>query len=280
MSNIYLDCSNQYFDHLTKIKKKQDSPLKNARKIIALTTQSLQELKALVLKHQFANQKEEIHFFKILKPKIFSQLIYYARVKQVETTLPYFSYPEEKERYLRNKLRIISRFFQRNTDFYRYMNNELSHMDDKYFVRGHLNCHLFDEAFLSMTDQFFSTCYDHKASYLLAYDKLTMYLNNKIKNINRPDEDIFVENKATPLLQWTGTKIALVELIYALQASGCINNGNASIKEVKEMFEKVIEIDLTDYYRLFLEIKARKSTTKFMDKLSEDLNRKIETQNQ
>ena len=280
MSNIYLDCSNQYFDHLAKIKKEEDSPLKNARKIIALTTQSLQELKALVLKHQFANQKEEIHFFKILKPKIFSQLIYYAKVKQVETTLPYFSYPEEKERYLRNKLRIISRFFQRNTDFYRYMNNELSHMDDKYFVRGHLNCHLFDDSFLSMTDQFFSTCYDHKASYLLAYDKLTMYLNNKVKNINRPDEDIFVENKPTPLLQWTGTKIALVELIYALQASGCINNGNASIKEVKEMFEKVIEIDLTDYYRLFLEIKARNNTTKFIDKLCEDLNRKIETQNQ
>ncbi|HTO16127.1 MAG TPA: RteC domain-containing protein [Edaphocola sp.] len=280
MRNIYCDFCDQYFDHLTKIKKKQDSPLKNARKIIALTTQSLQELKALVLKHQFANQKEEIHFFKILKPKIFSQLIYYAKVKQVESTLPYFSCLEEKERYLRNKLRIISRFFQRNTDFYRYMNNELSHMDDKYFVRGHLNCHLFEDSFLPMTDQFFSTCYDLKASYLLAYDKLTMYLKNKIKNIHEQEDDSFIVNNTPPLMQWTGTKIALVELIYALQASGCINNGNVSIKEVKEMFERVIEIDLTDYYRLFLEIKARNSTTKFIDKLCEDLNRKIETQNQ
>jgi len=278
MSNIYCDYCDQYFDHLDGIKKRQESQLKKARRIIALTSRNLQELKALVLKHQFSNQDEEINFFKILKPKVFSQLIYYTKVKQVEVTLPYFGYIKEKKKYLANELRLIGLFFQRNADFCNYMNNDFSHLDDKYFVRGYTNTHPFDDSFLSITDQLFSTCYDYKASYLLAYDQLTIYLNHKVKNINRPEEELFNVDEPSPLMQWTGTKIALVELIYALQASGCINNGNVSIKEVKEMFEKVLEVDLTDYYRLFLEIKARNNTTKFMDKLSEDLIRKIETQ--
>ena len=279
MSNIYCDYCDQYFDHLAGIKKRQESQLKKVRKIIALTTQSLQELKALVLKHQFSNQDEEIYFFKILKPKVFSQLIYYKKVKQVETTLPYYGYIKEKKKHLANELQIIGLFFQRNLDFCHYMHNNFSHWDDKYFIRGQKNCHIFDDTFQSITDEVFSTCFDYKAACLLAYDRLTIYFKNKIKNIHQQEDDSFIINEPPPFLQWTGTKIALVELIYALQASGCINNGNVSIKEVKEMFEKVVEVDLTDYYRLFLEIKARNNTTKFIDKLCEDLNRKIEDQN-
>jgi len=280
MSNIYCDYCDQYFDHLAGIKKRQESQLKKVRKIIALTTQSLQELKALVLKHQFSNQDEEIYFFKILKPKVFSQLIYYKKVKQVETTLTYYNYTKKKRKYLANELQIIGLFFQRNIDFCHYMHNDSSNWDDKYFIRGQENCHIFDDSFLSITGGDFSTCYDYKAACLLAYDKLTIYLKNKIKNINEQEDDSFIINDPLPLLQWTGTKIALVELIYALQASGCINNGNASIKDVKEKFEKIFEIELDDCYRLFLEIKARNNSTKFIDKLCEELNKKIDEQNQ
>ena len=280
MRNIYCDYCDQYFDHLADIKKRQESQLKKARKIIALTIRSLQELKSLVLKHQFPEQEEEIYFFKVLKPKVFSQLIYYTKVKQVEITLPHFGYVEEKEKYLANKLRLIGLFFQRNTDFCHYMHNDFSHLDDKYFIRGYSNEHLFDDSFLSITEENFSTFYDYKASYLLAYDQLAIYLNYKVENINRPENELFNVTEPSPLLQWTGTKIALVELIYALHASGSINNGNTSIKDVKEVFEKIFEIELDDCYRLFLEIKARNNSTKFMDKLSEDLIRKIETQYQ
>lgn len=41
------------------------------------------------------------------------------------------------------------------------------------------------------------------------------------------------ETKATvPALQWTGNAVELVELIYALYATGCINGGKASLKEL------------------------------------------------
>ena len=280
MRNIYCDYCDQYFDHLADITNRTESKLKKAEKVIALTTRSLQELKSLVLEKEFSNKKEEIHFFKILKPKVFSQLIYYNKVKQVEATLPYYNYIKKKRKYLANELQMIGLFFQRNIDFCHYMHSNSSYWDDKYFIRGQENCHIFDDSFISITEKDFSTCYDYKAACLLAYDKLTMYLKNKIKNIHEQEDDSFIVNNTPPLMQWTGTKIALVELIYALQASGSINNGNTSIKDVKETFEKIFEIELDDCYRLFLEIKGRNNSTKFIDKLCEELNKKIEEQDQ
>lgn len=280
MLTSFSDYCDQYFDYLNSTIKKSESHLKKAERIIAFTTRSLQELKAMILDHGFSRQDEEIHFFKILKPKVFSQLIFYTRVKQVESILPYFGYLKDKEKFLANELRVIGLFFQNNMDFCNYMRNDFTFLDDKYFLRGQTDSQLFDESFLSITDPDFATCYDYKAACLLAYDLLTIFLNKKVESIYGTGDESFVVEEPFPHLHWTGSKIALVELIYALQASGCINHGHAGIKDLKEIFEKVFEIELGDCYRLFLEIKIRNHTTKFIDQLCESLNNKIETQNQ
>ncbi len=280
MPNHYSDYCDQFFDHLTDISKRSEPRLKKAERIIALAIQNLQELKDVVLERGFTKKDDEIYFFKEIKPKVFSQLIYNTKVKQVESTLPYFGYIKDKEKYLANELRVIGLYFQSNFDFCHYLRNDLSYLDDKYFVRGQADGQLFDESFLSITDKDFSTCYDYKVAYLMAYDLLTIYLNKKVENLHGSEEESFVVNEPSPHLHWTGSKIALVELIYALQASGCVNHGHAGIKDLKEIFEKVFEIELGDCYRLFLEIKIRSHTTKFMDQLCESLNNKIETQDQ
>ncbi|MBN8567257.1 MAG: RteC domain-containing protein [Flavobacteriales bacterium] len=78
-------------------------------------------------------------------------------------------------------------------------------------------------------------------------------------------------------LKWTTSKTYLVELIYAFQASGSINNGNATIKEIAETFEKMFNIQLGQYNRTFMEIKARKiEQTKFLNLLQQDLEKKID----
>ena len=66
------------------------------------------------------------------------------------------------------------------------------------------------------------------------------------------------KNAVAKRFQWTGDKINLVELIYALYFAGCINHGCAKIKDIKEAFEEVFSIDLGEYYRAYVEIKRRK----------------------
>ena len=67
----------------------------------------------------------------------------------------------------------------------------------------------------------FSTCYDHKVAKILAYDMLEIYLEQKSQSINK---QVIIEKNRTSLpdnpFRWTGTKIAAIELGYAIYAAG------------------------------------------------------------
>ena len=78
-------------------------------------------------------------------------------------------------------------------------------------------------------------------------------------------------------LKWTAPKVALTELLYALNSEGVFNNGTADLKDIAEFFEYIFEIDLGQYRRTFLEIRARKSDrTKFISSLNEALLKRMD----
>ncbi len=54
-----------------------------------------------------------------------------------------------------------------------------------------------------------------------------------------------------PKLIWTSSKLDLVELIYALQATEAINHGDADLKEIQEAFELIFKFKVDDLYRSF-----------------------------
>jgi len=41
-------------------------------------------------------------------------------------------------------------------------------------------------------------------------------------------------------LNWTGSKVALIELLYALHSEGVFNNGAADLKDLVEYFENIL----------------------------------------
>jgi hypothetical protein len=59
-------------------------------------------------------------------------------------------------------------------------------------------------------------------------------------------------------LNWTGSKAALVELIYALQAQGVLDHGHADIKQISRAFSRMFNVDLGDFYHTYLELRNRK----------------------
>lgn len=85
-----------------------------------------------------------------------------------------------------------------------------------------------------------------------------------------------VGNMCNNTIQWTDSKTALVELIYAIYACGSINNGHCEIRELTAFFEHVFNIRLADIYRTYLEIKVRSTPTKYIDNLKTALLRKME----
>jgi len=77
-------------------------------------------------------------------------------------------------------------------------------------------------------------------------------------------------------LQWTDSKTSLVELIYAIKHTGCINNGAITVNELTVVFESLFNIDLTDSYRAYKNIKERQQPTKFIEKMKTALLNKVE----
>lgn len=77
-------------------------------------------------------------------------------------------------------------------------------------------------------------------------------------------------------LQWTGSVVEMVEMIYGFDELRCINNGEFGIKEMLSRFGKIFGMNLNDTqcYNTYKDMKRRKndSRTYFFDKLSEKLN--------
>ena len=43
-------------------------------------------------------------------------------------------------------------------------------------------------------------------------------------------------------MMWTGSKVALTELLFALHTEGAFNNGAADLKDIAEYFEHIFEL--------------------------------------
>lgn len=98
------------------------------------------------------------------------------------------------------------------------------------------------------------------------------YLRNRYNTVNNPNVQLKSQTNQDKLIQWTASKAALIELIYALHASKTFNNGQTDIKQIADVFQRMFNYELGDYYKVFSEIKTRqKSKTKFLDELTYDL---------
>ena len=236
-----------------------------------------EELREFIHKYNFQESEEEIDFFKNIKPLILSKLIYYNDIYTLELRKPNGNKEVVKEHYKKKQAAIID-FCNNNLDFYQYYRSKATHLDKYYFLRGRENyklchgCGMFDK------DPLFSTCYDHKVAKILAYDMLEIYLEQKLQGINK--QVIIDKNRASlpdNPFRWTGTKIAAIELGYAIYAAEVLNNGNADIKEIMTYIEASFKIDLGDYYRTYLAIRERKKDkTSFLTNLINKLLRKMD----
>ncbi len=236
-----------------------------------------EELREFIHQYTFQDANEEILFFKDIKPFILSKLIYFNDIYLLGLRKPNGSKEVLKE-YYKKKQTAITEFCNANLDFYQYYRSKATHLDRYYFLREHENYKLCHNCGMFDKDPLFSTCCDHRVAKMLAYDMLEIYLQQRLQELERKE---VIENSRTSLpdnpFLWTGTKIAAIELGYAIYAAGVLNNGNADIKEIMTYIEASFKIDLGDYYRTYLAIRERKKDkTSFLTNLINKLLQKMD----
>lgn len=265
---------------ILEIHKKEDLISSQSKRLIDEAyemTIYLQDLlfsiKKFIVEEGFKDETEEMHFFRTIKPQVLGKLIYYNKIYRIETTCPvnngkmgmsYFSIQlaNLKREYIEHVC---------NSDFYRYYRSGRTDRDETYFKRGQINYHDGLNSIVFEIDPSFSTFYDYKVARIISNELLYTYLLTKISPDENPDS-ILQNSESSKDVFWTDSKNALIELVYALYASGAISHGKIGIRKISLMFQIIFRIPLGDLHHAFHRMKTRAgSRTAFLDQLKTSL---------
>ncbi len=272
-NNLYLELEKE----LSEIIFDDNNILEGAKSIFNKIQGFISRLKEFIIKYKFENKIEEINFFRNIKPKFFSKLIYYKKLYVIQSKRPLAIVQDQKPYYI-NELNKINNYYEENIEFINYYKTGSNLFDVIYFTRSDPDPWLLLNSDDLLYDRFFSTFYDNKIARWLAYQNVVVYIINSIEKLDAIDIEpqgnkIFNNSK----IQWTGTKASLIELLYAIQSSGSLNNGTIDVKSLAALFESTFNVKLGNFYRTFQEIRIRKiSRTTFLDKLKELLVRRMD----
>lgn len=276
MNPKYSILLNNLNEQLNFIDLEIDDQIKKCEQAITVILKSINELKKVATKTNFKSKSEEIQFFKEVKPQFTSKLIYFNLVYRIEMKKPNGGNKILKK-YYNNELLKLKAFFDNELEFYQYYRSGSTYLDYKYFLRGEFDIKLALDSYYFESDMSFATSHDFKVATILANDLIELYLENQLLMLENNENSEKSQRKPNVKLTWTGSKVALIELIYALHTEGVFNNGAADLKDIAEYFEHTFEIDLGQYRRVFLEIRARKSDrTKFLTTLNDSLQKRME----
>jgi hypothetical protein len=233
---------------------------------IRICEESLLQLRQWVMECSFPGRECEIYFFKQVKPVIMARYIYYQKIYRLH--IGYFNGSGllEKER-LERELQAIARYFADNADFYTYYRMGYTHHDELFFVRGAYNWKICPE--VNHFDGIFSTSGDGKLAELMACELLLKYIDGMLNPSLKLTESVNTCRPAgSSTLQCTASPTDIVELGYALYATGFFNNGKASVRDIMNFLSEVLRLNLRNYSQTFYHIRERKgNVTKYLDEL-------------
>ncbi|KAA9038707.1 tetracycline regulation of excision, RteC [Ginsengibacter hankyongi] len=262
---------------LAEIGASSGSDLQKFRLSSHVILNAISKLKAFVQNYKFTTKEEEINFFKHQKPKFYSKLIYHQKLARIQSHLPISAVLDSRSYYL-NELRKINDYLNDNYEFLTYYRSQATSMDEMYFLRKEPDSWLLMNFEEYETDLSFSTVYDHKISKIIAYELLSEFINSTLAKLEiQRDLSGGQPSLSRAGVNWTGSKVSLVELLYALQSAGSCNNGTIDLKQLASHFEALFNIDLGNYYRVFQEMRIRKiNRTTFLDQLKERLIQRMD----
>jgi len=251
----------------------EKQPVKRAGRALEVSLAYLKTLKDWVKANPPADQEQEILLFKQVKPRFKSWVIFYQQLLNLESRKIGCGSEGEKAFY-RHELEALAHVFEANLSFYQYVRTESDYLDSSYYVRGAYDLKLHPDDASVDGDEFFMTSHDNTLARLFAAERLQEYLQQAIRKTDMQDPENFLPFDRH---HWTASQTDAIELIYALKASGSVNNGNIDIAQLVQIFEYAFTIELKDYYHKYTDITRRKKDIPvFLYKLRDGLLRWID----
>ncbi|MEP0938184.1 MAG: RteC domain-containing protein [Ekhidna sp.] len=273
MENPCFDLLTELEQQLIEIDKDKKSRIDKCSQKITICQQLTKELRNLYFEAHLETPIQEIHFFKEVKPKFFSELHYQMEVFQYYKQKPKGSL-KNKSQFINMCLDKASSFMTRHCEFNTYVSMKATHLDELYFTNRDY-CPKLHGSLEYPADLIFSSPADPTLSCLLAATRFVQFLKNEKFALKNPTLDPSWEHLKS--IEWLGSKTDMVELVYALHSSGSLKG---ELKDAFAIFEKTFNVDLGNFYRTYTDIKYKKNPTSFLDDLKGGLLEKIRQENQ
>lgn len=229
-------------------------------------------LKELLLSTPFADIKEEIQFFKLIKPRFISLHLYYLALEEFGLKRPKGNRKRIRKFY-EKELQKIEGFFELNRHMVHYLRSGARQMDEQLFVRGIKISPNWLIKLRTDVDERFSTVGDHLVARIMAAENIYEHI---VKNIADPENvpSLAAQENVSSTCKWTGESINLVEIAYGIWLTGQMNNGNSTISEIIRWLESSLGVNVGRAYRRWTEISRRDqmNTTKYLDRMKEAIN--------
>ncbi len=264
---------------LEKISAEERNTLYAAKKSLVLIRECCRQLSTLRIQYDFQTKEEEIYFFKGLKCYYYSQLYYHQDILAIEAGMPNGA-KKLKQVFLKEHLQKLNEHFSHNRFLYTYHRSEGTERDYQYFspIRRH-DTKFDDYGREIFCEDDYSCMYDFLYARVMSNDRLEKYLHKEIMKLEETEMQPQVTSSLhRSKLEWTESKAALVELLYALYSSNCINNGKVDIKELIVSAKYIFpNIEISDHYRIYIDLQNRKNNrTKFIDTLKSSLSERLD----
>jgi len=131
----YIAAAKTLCEELEQLHTEEPNITNRANKAAKLIRKTLTAFRRKIRGEDFPNREDEIHFFKYIKPRVSSYLIFYSVIAEIESERDLMNESEFTE--LVDKKRRMFRYIMReNRDFVNYYRAGLTHLDRVYFVRG------------------------------------------------------------------------------------------------------------------------------------------------
>lgn len=260
----------EFQKNLVDKRDSEEDKLRQVLSMMNLSQQCLCNLRDYISKNNFSSSQHEIHFFKIQKQIPQTELVFQASLKHFMFNIPQCD-KESQLSFCDKELKKLNLYFSKHNEFENYMRLGRKDLDFYYFIRpSEVVGFEYSEPFFR--DPIFSSSRDLCLSRLTAYKRFADFIIDYKSKLTQTSNNKGLKKSCPSNLEWTGSKAAITELIYALHSNRIINNGTVEIKEIARAFSSMFNYEVGDIYKTYSEIKARKmSRTKFLDDLSVSL---------
>lgn len=247
------------------------SPQERYQQALPRVDATIQEFRQVTNDYSFADQQQEIDFFKQLRPRLLA-----CRLEEVMRYNITMNQPigtmKTVEEYLNEMLAGLESFFRLHSFYYLYYKNGFQELDPNFFLRSDS---MFNLPVAEVPDEAGPSVPPMSSLFakFIAYERIQHQLTQRLGG--SPDGRV---HSAQTKMRWTGETLGAVEVIYGIWLTGQVNHGNASLSQIVRWFETNLEVSIGVVQRQFAKIERRKrySVTKYLDQMKNAIMHRIE----